>query len=70
MEANSRALQKQSGPQVLRLQRSRKIFAWNHIPTETGSKRVFGDISKNSCSIVLGADDKPQEAEVQWEVRK
>lgn len=32
---------------------------------KTGGQSVFGDISKNSCSIVLGAHAKPQEVEVQ-----
>lgn len=70
MEAHSRALQKEGVLQVLRLHRSRKIFAWSQIPTETGGEKIFGDIGKNICSIVLAAEAKPQEVEVQWEVRK
>lgn len=59
MEANSRALQKENVLQVLRLHRSRKIFAWSQILTETGGERIFGDIGKNIYSIVRAAKAKP-----------
>ena len=69
MESNDNALRKEDVPLLLRLQRFRKVCL-NQIPTEAGSKTVFGDISRNSFSSVLGADAKPQEVGVQWEVRR